>query len=191
MTPAPKPEPRQPKAPKRLQRRTPLRASAKPKDRPSDGRWSSLPDRKTRLPKATKPIKRSRGRRKCYQHLEHPDFRAYVRLQPCVVTGKRIGDKLHRCNGRIEFSHYENQGRGTPDFGHGFPLCTSLHTDNKDLSWHRGGPKSFARRFAIDVPAVCRKLAIDYLVHRYGRDWEMIPEAVELAATLPPEQAAA
>jgi hypothetical protein len=176
VTPVPKPAPRVKKLPKPLPPR-----KARIKSAPADGRHSSLPPR-------SKPIKKSRSRRKCYRHLEHPAFTAWVRLQPCILTGKRIGGKPHRCQGIVEFSHDDNQGRGHQDFGNGFPLCTSLHTDNKELSWHRGGPKSFARRFGIDVPAVCRSYALQYLIETYGRDWEMVPEAVDLAATLPQDQ---
>jgi len=167
MSPVPKPAPRQKKSPKPLKR-------------------TAMPPRQTRITR-TATLKASRGRRRCYQHLELPDFQEYVRAQPCIALGLVLGGKPHVCDGKIEFCHKDAKGRGHQDFGNGFPCCTLLHTACKDFSWHRGKVENFAKRLNLDVDAICRKLALAYLVDRYGRDWEMVPEAVALYNTLPPE----
>jgi hypothetical protein len=154
MTPVPKPAPRAPKPPKRLQRRTPLRASAKPKPRPSDGRWSSLPDRKANL-------KPSRGRRKCYEHLTDKPYRRWIMSLPCLVAGRRIGNDRHRCRSRVEPAHLDNQGQGGVDRGNIVPLCGHAHR-LEPWSYHMDGPDSFAARFNFDLVAIARELGQRY-----------------------------
>lgn len=119
--------------------------------------------RRAELPRSTKKI-RSRGKRKCYQHLRRPDFKKWaVANYPCEVEGKPILLGLpHLCVGRLEFCHVQNEGIGGPDIGNGIVLCTGAHTGFK-WSWHRNGKQSFQRQFGFDAVARAREIGARFL----------------------------
>lgn len=170
MIPVPKPQPKSKAQPKPLKRTAlPARSAQPPKPRKAIAGYTR--------------IKVTRRRRKCYAHLVHPKFKAFARAQGCILAS-RPG---HVCRGRIEFAHDKTEATGGQDFGNGAGLCQGGHRwDAKSM--HELGPGPFDLFWRIDYTAICRSLAIHYLIETYGRDWELSNEALALAATLPPEQ---
>lgn len=124
-------------------RRTPIRRSLTPIER------------RTRLPRSTKPIRATGKGRKCYRPLRDEPFKRWARETREIVPGIR-----HRCAGVLEFAHVIPEGIGGPDRGNGIVLCTAAHT-GEPWSWHRGH-RSFQKRFGIDAAARARVYQEEY-----------------------------
>jgi hypothetical protein len=78
-------------------------------------------------------------------------YLAWIRTLPCLVCGARRG---------IEASHTGPHGLGqkSPDTS-AIPLCMRHHRTGKD-SYHKLGPRGFAQKHNLDIPAIVRKLNI-------------------------------
>ena len=76
-------------------------------------------------------------------------YLAWIRTLPCLVCGAKRG---------IEASHTGPHGLGqkSPDSS-AIPLCTKHHRTGDD-SYHRLGPRKFAQKHKLDIPAIVRKL---------------------------------
>ena len=79
----------------------------------------------------------------------NPRYLAWIRTQPCCVCGSRKA---------IEASHTGPHGLGqkSPDSS-AIPLCPKHHRTGDD-SYHRLGPRKFAQKHNLDIPAIVRKL---------------------------------
>jgi hypothetical protein len=80
----------------------------------------------------------------------NPRYLAWVRTQPCCVCGSKKA---------IEASHTGPHGIGqkSPDSS-AIPLCAKHHRTGSD-SYHRLGPRKFAERHNLDIPAIVRRLS--------------------------------
>jgi hypothetical protein len=78
-----------------------------------------------------------------------PRYLAWIRTQPCCVCGSK---KF------VEASHTGPHGIGqkSPDSS-AIPLCAKHHRTGTD-SYHRLGPRKFAQKHNLDVPAIVRRL---------------------------------
>jgi hypothetical protein len=99
-------------------------------------------------------------------------YLAWIRTLPCVVCASTR---------RIEASHTGPHGLGqkSPDSS-AIPLCYRHHRTGSD-SYHRLGPREFAKVHGVDVPAIVRRLNtkpvirveagafVGYLEHRQYR----------------------
>ena len=81
--------------------------------------------------------------------VRNPLYLAWIRTLPCLVCGARRG---------IEASHTGPHGLGqkSPDSS-AIPLCTRHHRTGKD-SYHKLGPRKFAKLHDLDIPAIVVKL---------------------------------
>jgi hypothetical protein len=79
----------------------------------------------------------------------NPRYLAWIRTQPCLVCGSRGG---------IEAAHTGPRGLGqkSPDTS-AIPLCPKHHRTGRD-SYHRLGPRQFARVHQLDVESAVRRL---------------------------------
>jgi hypothetical protein len=79
----------------------------------------------------------------------NPRYLAWIRTQPCCVCGSKKA---------IEASHTGPHGLGqkSPDTS-AIPLCATHHRTGDD-SYHRLGPRKFAQKHNLDIPAIVRKL---------------------------------
>ena len=79
----------------------------------------------------------------------NPRYLAWIRTQPCCVCGTKRA---------IEASHTGPHGLGqkSPDSS-AIPLCPKHHRTGED-SYHRLGPRKFAQKHNLDIPAIVRKL---------------------------------
>src|SRR5258707_15596220 len=76
-------------------------------------------------------------------------YLAWIRTQTCCVCGSKRA---------IEASHTGPHGIGqkSPDSS-AIPLCASHHRTGAD-SYHRLGPRKFAKTHNLDIPAIVRRL---------------------------------
>src|ERR1700693_3817904 len=81
--------------------------------------------------------------------VRNPKYLAWIRTHSCVVCGASRG---------IEASHTGPHGLGqkSPDSS-AIPLCAKHHRTGDD-SYHRLGPRKFAQKHNLDIPAIVRKL---------------------------------
>ena len=81
----------------------------------------------------------------------NPRYLAWIRAQPCCVCGATRG---------IEASHTGPHGLGqkSPDSS-AIPLCAKHHRTSPD-SYHRLGPRKFAQKHDLDIPAIVRRLSL-------------------------------
>ena len=79
----------------------------------------------------------------------NPLYLAWIRTQPCCVCGSKRA---------IDASHTGPHGSGhkSPDSS-AMPLCPKHHRTGDD-SYHRLGPRKFAQKHNLDIPAIVRKL---------------------------------
>jgi hypothetical protein len=79
----------------------------------------------------------------------NPRYLAWIRTQPCCVCGSKKA---------IEASHTGPHGLGqkSPDSS-AIPLCSKHHRTGDD-SYHRLGPRKFAQKHNLDIPAIVRNL---------------------------------
>ena len=86
----------------------------------------------------------------------NPRYLAWIRMQPCCVCGEKRG---------IEASHTGPHGlrQKSPDTSV-IPLCAKHHRTGND-SYHRLGPKRFAERHNLDIPAIVRRLNTRPSIH--------------------------
>jgi hypothetical protein len=79
----------------------------------------------------------------------NPRYLAWIRTQPCLVCGSRRG---------IEAAHTGPHGLGqkSPDTS-AIPLCAKHHRTGRD-SYHRLGPRQFARVHQLDIESTVRRL---------------------------------
>src|SRR5450755_2947081 len=76
-------------------------------------------------------------------------YLAWVRTLPCVVCGETRG---------IEASHTGPHGLGQKSSDYSaIPLCAKHHRTGAD-SYHRLGPRKFARMHLLDIAAIVRRL---------------------------------
>lgn len=138
-SPAPKPQSK-PKA-----RPKPLPRSTKPLKR------TALPARTSLLPKATKPIKK-RGRSR-FPKRRDPHFLAWIREQPCCITGLRTGAWLRTKHGWVQIhvdpSHVQSRGAGGNDRGNVNPLARHLHDE-----YDGRGHDTFEAKYGVDMAAL-------------------------------------
>lgn len=80
--------------------------------------------------------------------LRDPRYLAWIRTLPCVVCGSTR---------RIEASHTGPHGLGqkSPDSS-AIPLCYRHHRTGPD-SYHRLGPREFAKVHNVDIAAIVRR----------------------------------
>lgn len=149
MTPCPKPAPRE-KRPRKELNRTPWK-----RERPTDGRWSSLqssgaPQRKARI-----KVRGRKGHR--FPHLVIEPFREWIREQPCCITGLRTGAWIKTPTGwvriHVDPAHVKRRGAGGADANNICPLARHLHQEYDDR-----GRKSFEQKYGVDMAAK----AVDY-----------------------------
>jgi len=80
-----------------------------------------------------------------------PRYLAWIRTQPCCVCG---------ATQRIEASHTGPHGIGQKSSdSSAIPLCAKHHRTGND-SYHRLGPRKFAERHKLDIPAIVRRLSL-------------------------------
>ena len=81
----------------------------------------------------------------------NPRYLSWIRTQPCCVCGSKKA---------VEASHTGPHGLGqkSPD-STAIPLCAKHHRTGAD-SYHRLGPREFAQKHNLDIPAIVRKLSL-------------------------------
>lgn len=87
--------------------------------------------------------------------VRNPKYLAWIRTQPCLVCGSTRW---------IEAAHTGPHGLGqkSPDSS-AVPLCGKHHRTGND-SYHRLGPRTFAKVHNLDLVAIVRRLNLKPLV---------------------------
>ena len=95
------------------------------------------------------------SRPKRFADQRDPDYAAYVRTLPCVLTAafwRRLGrssplGEPHRCapHGYVEAMHVRSRGAGGPDRGNLLPGCPKAHAEQ-----HAIGIESWAAKWGLD-----------------------------------------
>lgn len=112
----------------------------------------------------TEPKKLAKPKR--YAELRDEPFLAWIRQQPCCVSGVRTGEWIEvpfpsgrtgKVPARIEAAHVKTRSTGGPDRGNVVPMELSKHRES-----HRIGIKSFARKHGIDLRELAAHYATEY-----------------------------
>ena len=102
------------------------------------------------------------------------DYRARVRLLPCVVA-VALG-RVTECLFLVQFCHLDHSGMGgkdVPDVGNGWPGCLKHHDE-----YHNIWRKAFEAKYRIDLKAICVRIADEIL---NGVEFPDQPYGVEVA----------
>ena len=133
---------------------------------------SAPPTRKTPLARSRKPITRGpvkKGKRvKRFAGKRDAEYAAWIRRQPCLVTGCRTGEWPHWNAPHIivrdwltavtvEACHVRSRGAGGDDHGNLVPLASFLHREQ-----HAIGIRSFSAKYGLDLQADAARLWARY-----------------------------
>lgn len=136
-----------------LKRKTPLKAKSKLTAK-TPLRWS--------LSKTKARKKRVAAKNKLFGYKSREideDYLEWIRNQPCVITGKRLGSGFDR----VDPAHTDTVGSGGSDRS-ALPLINRLHTEQHT------GFKTFARKYGLDYDKLIREHN-----ERYERERATVP----------------
>lgn len=123
------------------------------------------------LARGTKRLK-ARKVPKAFRHRRDPAYQAWVRGQPCLLSGRSVapagmaasryyvvpGVKYwHQCWGPVQVCHVKSRGAGGDDRANIVPLCAGGHAQQHT------GIQSFQRYWDLDLCAAAARLYQTYL----------------------------
>jgi hypothetical protein len=123
--------------------------------------------RRSSLPAGRSPLPRVNATRKAGNLLRahgEPEFRAWIKGEPCVVCGRTPCDAAHLRNGGASRK---------ADVTETVPMCSTLvalgysgHHDEYDGRQRAGGRKAFAAKYPhLDLPALAAETRARWLAH--------------------------
>jgi hypothetical protein len=108
------------------------------------------PMEQARTPQRSKPLPAKRkGPARRETPLRDPDYKRWIRTLPSVVSGATGCDPAHTGS--------DGGARQKASDDSCVPLTRAEHEE-----YHALGREAFARRYGLDVPALCRQFRADY-----------------------------